>query len=102
MKKAFAIFVLIGLIVMSFMPPTDNKDQATVNQVEGIYVYALSKPNAETTYLGTVEIGGIVSSTKAGHMLKLLIEKTKKKFPTAQAIIITNEDFEKCDAVTFK
>ena len=78
----------------------DKKPLANVEQVEGIYIFLLSKPVTPTEYLGSVKVG----STITGNPLNVLIRKCKKEYPQAEALIISDPDLQKAkaDAVKFK
>jgi hypothetical protein len=79
-----------------------NKDHALVDQREGIYIFILSKPQAETEYLGSVKKTGVVMTGSPDEMLKILLKRCKKDFPQAEAIIISDIKMEHADCVKFK
>lgn len=74
---------------------------ANVQQIKGISVFILSTPKSEYEYLGTVSkhfawTGG------NDEMIKGLIDKAKKNYPTAQGIVFSSLDFEKGELIKFK
>lgn len=74
---------------------------ANVQQIKGISIFILSTPKSEYEYLGTVSkhfawTGG------NDEMIKGLIDKAKKNYPTAQGIVFSSLDFEKGELIKFK
>lgn len=102
MKKIFLILLIcMPLIIFSNGKNYDAKNNLSeVVQVEGMYIFYLSKPLAPYDYLGTYRIILIWKNTP-DRCLSKLIRKTRKKFPNAQAIIIT-PDMNQCDAIKFR
>ena len=70
--------------------------------MEGIKIFILCKPQSENIFLGTVKVPSVVWSAKAEELLKSLVKRTHKDFPTAQGLIITDLSFEKAEAILFK
>lgn len=102
MKTKITIGILaLGLVAMSFRMAID-KTSATVEQINGISVFAFSKPTAKYDILGMVKIRGIVKSERGGHMAKLLAQKAKDEFPSGEAIIISVNEFETAEVIKFK
>ena len=102
MRTKLTIGILaLGLTTMSFKMSID-KSSATAEQVNGIHVFAFSKPTAKYDILGTVKIKGIVKSERGGHMTNLLTQKAKDEFPSGEAIIIATNEFEKAEVIRFK
>jgi hypothetical protein len=106
MKKisilAFAIVsVLFASALFSFRPMQENKAKATVEQVQGLYIFFLAKPEAQTEYLGTVK-AGMTWKGVASEKFNALIKKVKKDYPSAEGILINDADLEKADAIKFK
>ncbi len=76
---------------------------AEVEQRQGVYVfYKGQKPTGNYEYLGPVESGAMIKNYKLSYLVPLMIERTKKKYPNADAVIFVEEDLWKCDAVKFK
>jgi hypothetical protein len=98
----FKIFFIAVLSLPLFVPFADEnkKDDATVEQSEGLYIFIMSKPVAETNYLGTLKVG----STITDNPLHTLIKKCRKEYPGAEALIIDDVNLQKAkaNAVTFK
>jgi hypothetical protein len=104
MKKSLLISTLITVISLSaFTYKITTVKTAEVEQRQGVYVfYKGQKPLGNYDYLGTVESGAMIKNYKLSYLVPLMIERTKKRFPNADAIIFVEEDLWKCDAVKFK
>lgn len=94
-----AIVASFALFVGATMPT--DKQAARVETVNGIDVFCYSKPLTPYDIIGNVKIKGMVSNEKGEHMVDLLTEKTKKDFPSGEAIII-GLDFYKAEVIKFK
>lgn len=77
-----------------------NKEDASVESVSGLYIFIHAKPKCETVFIGTVK-AGMTWKGIAEEKFNALVKKTKKDYPEAEAILIS-DDLEKCDAVKFK
>ncbi len=75
---------------------------AEIRQINGLYIYLYSTPIDETEFIGAVISPPIVISTDMDKMVQLMAKRAKAKFPDAEAIIFSNDDLGKCDAVKFK
>ena len=108
MKKTLAILLIltapfVAVLTSSFVKwPSADNGMANVEQIEGIYVFMLSKPVGKYEYMGTVEKKGIVMSGKPEEMLNIMIKKAKKEYPQCQAIVFTKVDMYKADCIKFK
>jgi len=101
MNKKITIGILaLGLVAMSFKMAVD-KANANVSSIDGINVFAYSKPIAKYDILGAVKVTGIVKNDRGPHMVELLVEDAKKNFPSGEAIII-GADFFKAEVIRFK
>ncbi len=102
MKKLLFIstFIVAGILV-SFRADVSDHTAATVDTIEGIAVFYSCKPVAATDYLGTVKVG-VTMTNKASDCLRALIKRVKKEYPGAEAILVTDPDFQKADALKFK
>ena len=99
--KIFLAALLLGVVATAFTIKNPfTKNAATVEQMEGIYIFYMSKPVAETEYIGTYKMKFIVDD-KPKLLLPKLIREAKKQFPTCEAIIIPFDMYQ-CDAVKFK
>jgi hypothetical protein len=102
MKTKIVIAVAaLAVATMSFKTLSIDKTTATVEQMNGIYVYAFSKPVGKYDILGSVKVKGMVSNEKGPHMVDLLTGYAKKDYPSADAIIV-NSEFEKAEVIKFK
>lgn len=106
MKKVFIAIALIALSAFSAIQVSDNKkNQAEVNEVQGLYVFTDSKPIAEYEYLGTVKNGmRLAGSSQYQPVRDILIKKVNKEFPQADGVIFhfVNGAADKADAIKFK
>jgi len=107
MKKYFFLLLFLILlfgaqaILLGFtIAQPEANSTATVNKVEGYFVFSYCKPEAKTEYLGTVKVPGIFSD-KGSERINKLIKLVKKEFPKAEGIVVS-DDFSKADAITFK
>lgn len=89
----------IGGITSALLTTVDTKAQP--EQIEGLYIYYKCKPISETDYLGTVKTG-ITWGASPHEFLNKILKKVKADYPAAQAVIITDVDMQKADAVKFK
>lgn len=104
MKTILFIAAAATLLAFTVVNYEVKNNTAEVEQIEGLYVFTDSKPVKEYEYLGTVKANWTWSSKYEG-IRSTLISKTKKDFPTAQGIILTQTDGTgplKCDAIKFK
>ena len=97
--KIIVIAAIVGL-TMGFQVAAD-KSTATVDQMQGLYVFIQSKPKADFEYLGTVK-KSIALTGKPQEMLNSMVKKVKNDYPQADGIIFTSVDMYKADAVKFK
>lgn len=95
------ISVLLLLSVPSFAQEID-KSLAKADIQQGLYIFMLSKPANEYEYLGSIKKGGFVISGQPKEMLNIMIRRTKKDYPDADAIIITTLSMDMADVVKFK
>lgn len=74
------------------------KNSATVNQVEGIYIFTDCKPVREYEYLGSVN--ALTANGYYEQVRSASIKQGKKKYPTMDALIIHDEG--KADCIKLK
>jgi len=104
MKKvisAILIFCAVGFSVKH----NSDKATATVNQVQGVYIFIDSKPISEYEYLGTVSTKGMVTSNPQYIVIRdKLISRIKKDWPSADGVIFSfnSGGRDHADAVKFK
>lgn len=99
--KTAVILLLASFLTLSGFQVAAEKDDATVEQQEGLYIFVHSKPKRAYEYLGSVKKNLSVTG-QPDEMLPALIRKAKKEHPDAEAIIITSMNMEKADAIKFK
>ena len=94
-------FTLTTIVAFTAANYVLNKTTADVEQIQGVYVFIHSKPAMEYEYLGSFT-PGMVPSKSAKPIINHMIKKGKEKFPTADAIIFTDDELGKADLVKFK
>jgi len=106
MKKIiFSILIIICAVGFSTNHYTSDKATATVNQVQGVYIFIDSKPVSEYQYLGTVDTKGITTTNPQYTVIRdKLISRIKKDWPTADGVIFSfnSGGRDHADAIKFK
>ena len=80
---------------------TPKRSDATVNQMQGIYVFAQCKPVSEYTYLGSTKIK-VVWTGQPEEMLNITLKKIKKDYAQADGVIFTTLQMDQADVIKFK
>ena len=101
MKKTIIISAIAIIGILGFKFAT-QKDSATVEQKEGIYIFMFSKPTAQYDFLGSVKKTGIVMSGSPEEMFKTILKRCKKDYPSANGLIFTSVDMEHADCIKIK
>jgi len=105
MKKIIFSVLIVVAVGFSTNHYTSDKATATVNQVQGVYVFIDSKPVAEYTYLGTVDTKGVVTTNPQYIVIRdRLIKRIKKDWPSADGVIFSfsSGSADHADAIKFK
>ncbi len=103
MKKALLSLVGAALVASAFAFSISNSRTAETEQRQGVHIfYKGQKPTDAYEFLGSVEATGMVKSYKPDYMVPLMLKKAKEKYPNAEAVIFTEENNWKLDAVSFK
>lgn len=105
MKKFITLFCFIALIGLTstITAYVSTKGIATVNQVQGMYIFIQSKPAIEYDFLGSVSSSAIVKSKKEDDIVPHMIKRVKEAHPTANAIVfISGSNLCKVDALKLK
>jgi hypothetical protein len=110
MKKLFyfSIIFLLCFTIPAFTfinkaneyAQSKEMSNATVDQVQGCYIYVLSKPIAKYTYLGSVKKGATLTGS-AESFFNSIVKKVKKEYPNANGIIFSGIDLDKADVILF-
>lgn len=102
MKNALTYLILVGaILLLSFsQQQCEGNSVGSVEQVNGLYVFYRSKPCKTYEDLGTVK-PGITLTTKGSELIDALIEKAKKKYPTGDAIVISDPDMNSASVIKF-
>lgn len=96
MKRFFTIITVAALSGFSVKKQFADKNAiAEANQVQGLFVFVDSKPMAEYTTLGTVDISrkdwrksGVATNPQYNNVRDLLITEVRKEYPAADGIIL--------------
>lgn len=87
----------------SVQTPTIEKNAATVEQFEGLYIFTDSRPQRKYKYLGSVK--ATFSMSGQYHAVrKILANKVRKEYPNAEGLIIhaNNGGQDVGDAIIFE
>ena len=105
MKKIIFSILVIVAVGFSTNHYTSDKATATVNQVQGVYIFIDSKPVAEYQFLGTVDTKGIISGNPQYTVVRdKLLKRIKKDWPAADGVIFSFNagGRDHADAIKFK
>lgn len=106
MKRILLIFSVLALFAFSFSQKTiDDTSLATVNQLQGLYVFTDCRPVAPYKFLGTVKNGmRLAGSSQYEPVRDRLLKKVKADYPDANGIIFSfvNGAADRADAIQFK
>jgi len=90
MKRTIIAFVagltISGLVAFTAVNYESKENTAEVDQIQGFYIFAKSKPVQEYEYLGTVK-GPLVGNHGFDNLVELMVNNAKKDFPNANALI---------------
>jgi hypothetical protein len=101
MKTIIISIILLCGIIITGMTGDNKKDTALVEQMQGVYIFILSKPAAEYNYIGSCSKSFALTGGPE-EMLNSMLKKCKKDFPTADGLIFKSLSMDKADAVKFK
>lgn len=105
MAKKMLLVALMGLttlLLSSRYIDHTPKDQATVNQYQGVYVFIQSRPAAEYAVLGTVKTAWLVWNGHPRGMTNNIIRKAKHDYPQCDGIIFDNLQLDHGTVIRFK
>lgn len=110
MKKFVVLIALTGMLNFAYAQEAKTKkSDATVEQVQGMYVFIDSTPKADNEFLGTVSAGSGFGKAMGGaaeyDAKKIrLIKNAKEKYPQADGLIIhfVKGGKDTADAIKFK
>lgn len=107
MKRFFWGFILGSCLTVILAFNTNryepNQSSAEVSKIEGFYIFTDSKPIMAYDTIGDVYLG-FVSGTQYETIRTNLIKRARKKYPTADGIILNlnKKRLDKCVAIKFK
>lgn len=97
---AVCLTIILAFSVIRYEP---NYSTAEVSKAEGFYIFADSKPIMPHDSLGVVELG-FVSGTQYETIRNNLMKKARKKYPSADGIILSlnKKGIDYCNVIKFK
>ena len=90
-----------GLLAFTAREYELRKNTAETDQAQGMYLFHQARPVGEYEVLGTVKVGGMVSSVKFETCRDVLLKKAKKEYPKADGLLVDGNAFQ-ADAIKFK
>jgi hypothetical protein len=106
--KKILLGVLIGvcsttILAFKITGYEPKPSTAEVLKVDGFYIFTDSKPVMLYDSLGVVDLG-FVSGTQYETIRKNLIQRARKKYPTADGIILNldKKGVDNCNVIKFK
>lgn len=109
MKKIFIPAAILALFAFNSISYDTTKATATVQQLQGVYIFVDSKPVAEYKYLGTVKLSRKenrqqINSGQYQNVRDALLTRLKKDYPAADGAIFSFYDggADQVDAIQFK
>lgn len=104
MKQIFVSTLLIAVVGFSVKKNNSDKGIATVNQINGVYIFVDSKPAAQYDYIGSIEIKRSKYGEQYEPVRDAMLKEIKKQFPQADGAILhfVNGARDKADAIKFK
>lgn len=104
MKKiaiTFALAILFAVCTQAQTPEVKKSD-ATVNQMQGLYIFNNCKPQAEYTYLGTTTKIKVCWTCQPEELMDIILKKVRNEYPQADGIIFNKLNMESADVIKFK
>ena len=97
--KKIILTAAAAFALLAFRAIQDNSE-AKAEQIQGVYIFHLSKPVQPYTYLGSIKKGAAWEG-KPTEMLNSQLKNLKKDYPGADGIIFTTLNMDKADAIKF-
>ncbi len=107
MKRVFFSFLLGScltvILAFSVSKYEPKHSTAEVSMIEGFYIFMDSKPIMPYESLGDADLG-FVSGTQYESIRTSLIKRARKKYPTADGLILNlnKKGLDKCNVIKFK
>ena len=102
MKILFSILIIT---VVGFSKNTSEKATATVNQVNGLFIFVDCTPVSDYNYIGSVKYNSIMQRNPQYTVIRdALIKKVKKDWPNANGVMFhfSSGSADKADAIFIK
>ena len=103
MKKPLIILFIIAAV--GFTGKAFDYSAATVNQVEGLYLFIDSKPTNDYKYLGSVKYNNALQGNPQYTVIRdALIKRVKKDWPDANGVLFhfSSGSADRADAILIK
>lgn len=97
----FSFVILLSITAAKVVDLPTQYNSATVEKIDGLYVFMLSEPINEYEVLGTIK-KRIALTGQPREMLNSMIKKAKKQYPQSDAIIFTAVAMDELKAIQFK
>jgi len=104
MKRIFYSIAIICAVGFSVKKIANEKATATVNQVQGVFLFVDCSPATQYDYLGSVEIKNSKYGDQYQPVRDALLKALKNKYTQADGAILhfVNGARDKADAIKFK
>lgn len=109
MKSKLLPFLAGMLLTLTFAfnGASDNVDKtmASVQKLDGYYIFVKAEPKAPYEKLGNMESPGMVKSLALNSMLNTFIKKAKKDYPNADGLVFNaagESGMGSCEVIKFK
>lgn len=100
MKKTILIILAASTLCLFAFTHEIDKSAAKAEQIEGKYIFILSKPTQQYKYLGSVK-KTISLTGQPQELINSIVKKVKKEYPTADGIIFKDLELSSADAIMF-
>jgi len=104
-KLILSILVIVCAVGFSTNHYTSDKATATVNQVNGLYLFVDCTPVSEYKYIGSVKYSSIVQTNPQYTVIRdALIKRVKKDWPDANGVMFhfSSGSADRADAILIK
>ena len=105
MKKIIFSILIVSVVGFSVNHNSDDKAAATVNQVDGLFIFVDCTPVKEYKYIGSVKYGSIMQGNPQYTVIRdKLIKRVKKDWPDANGVLFhfSSGSADKADAIFIK
>lgn len=100
MKNLSLLVLVAGSILIASFKLAIDRTNATSEEIEGIQIFLYSKPLNKYDVSGSVK-APFIEKDNIESRIKILIERAKKSYPSAEGIII-NHTLQNAEVIRFK